>query len=62
MAAYFLNRDGSVKAVGTRLQNPALAAVLKRIAHEGPDALYKGSIAEEIVAKVQGHANPGSCR
>ena len=60
MAAYFLNRDGSVKAVGTRLQNPALAAVLTRIAHEGPDALYKGSIAEEIVAKVQGHANPGS--
>ncbi|PCM47329.1 gamma-glutamyltransferase [Pseudomonas fluorescens] len=60
MAAYFLNRDGSVKAVGTRLQNPALAAVLKRIATEGPDALYKGPIAEEIVAKVQGHANPGS--
>ncbi|WP_247842159.1 gamma-glutamyltransferase [Pseudomonas sp. MWU12-3103b] len=60
MAAYFLNRDGSVKAVGTRLQNPALAAVLKRIASEGPDALYKGPIAEEIVAKVQGHANPGS--
>jgi len=60
MAAYFLNRDGSVKAVGTRLQNPALAAVLKRIATEGPDALHKGPIAEEIVAKVQGHANPGS--
>lgn len=60
MAAYFLNRDGSVKAVGTRLQNPALAAVFKRIANEGPDALYKGPIAEEIVAKVQGHANPGS--
>jgi gamma-glutamyltranspeptidase/glutathione hydrolase len=60
MAAYFLNADGSVKAVGTRLQNPALAAVLKRIANEGADALYKGPIAEEIVAKVQGHANPGS--
>nr|WP_302475301.1 gamma-glutamyltransferase [Pseudomonas koreensis] len=60
MARYFLNSDGSVKAVGTRLQNPALAAVLKRIANEGADALYKGPIAEEIVAKVQGHANPGS--
>ncbi|WP_053123810.1 gamma-glutamyltransferase [Pseudomonas sp. P1.31] len=60
MAAYFLNADGSVKAVGTRLQNPALAAVLKRIANEGAVALYKGPIAEEIVAKVQGHANPGS--
>lgn len=60
MAKYFLNADGSVKAVGTRLQNPALAAVLKRIANEGADALYKGPIAEEIIAKVQGHANPGS--
>jgi gamma-glutamyltranspeptidase/glutathione hydrolase len=60
MMAYFLNADGSPKAVGTRLKNPALAAVLKRIANEGPDALYKGPIAEEIVAKVQGHKNPGS--
>ncbi|MGE8189702.1 gamma-glutamyltransferase [Pseudomonas sp. NPDC086278] len=60
MMAYFLNADGSPKAVGTQLKNPALAAVLKRIAKEGPDALYKGPVAEEIVAKVQGHANPGS--
>lgn len=60
MAAYFLNEDGSVKAVGTRLHNPKLAAVFKRIASEGADALYKGQIAEEIVAKVQQHANPGS--
>ena len=60
MMAYFLNADGSPKAVGTQLKNPALAAVLKRIAKEGPDALYKGPIAEEIVAKVQGHKNPGS--
>lgn len=60
MMAYFLNADGSPKAVGTLLKNPALATVLKRIAKEGPDALYKGPIAEEIVAKVQGHKNPGS--
>lgn len=60
MAAYFLNADGSVKAVGTRLRNPELAAVFKRIASEGADVLYKGPIAEEIVAKVQQHANPGS--
>ncbi|MEZ1318873.1 gamma-glutamyltransferase [Pseudomonas fluorescens] len=60
MMAYFRNADGSAKAVGTRLKNPALAAVFKRIANEGADAFYKGSIAEEIVAKVQGHANPGS--
>ncbi|WP_150772467.1 gamma-glutamyltransferase [Pseudomonas fluorescens] len=60
MAAYFLNADGSPKATGTRLNNPALAAVFRRIAKEGADALYKGAIAQEIVAKVQGHANPGS--
>jgi gamma-glutamyltranspeptidase/glutathione hydrolase len=60
MMAYFRNADGSPKAVGTHLKNPALAAVFKRIAHEGPDALYKGPVAEEIAAKVQGHANPGS--
>jgi gamma-glutamyltranspeptidase/glutathione hydrolase len=60
MMAYFRNADGSPKAVGTNLKNPALAAVFKRIAHEGPDALYKGPVAEEIAAKVQGHTNPGS--
>ncbi|WP_322614846.1 gamma-glutamyltransferase [Pseudomonas sp. BIC9C] len=60
MMAYFRNADGSPKAVGTNLKNPALAAVLKRIAQEGSDALYKGPVAEEIAAKVQGHANPGS--
>ncbi|MCU1761306.1 gamma-glutamyltransferase [Pseudomonas sp. 14P_8.1_Bac3] len=60
MMAYFRNADGSPKAVGTRLKNPALAAVFKRIAQEGPDAFYTGAVAEEIVAKVQGHANPGS--
>ncbi len=60
MMAYFRNADGSPKAVGTNLKNPALAAVFERIADEGPDALYKGPVAEEIAAKVQGHVNPGS--
>ncbi|WP_442962221.1 gamma-glutamyltransferase family protein [Pseudomonas sp. AF03-9] len=60
MAAYFLNADGTPKATGTRLKNPALAAVLKRIANEGPDALYHGPIAAEIARKVQGHRNAGS--
>ncbi|MGV8923357.1 MAG: gamma-glutamyltransferase [Thermomonas sp.] len=60
MAAYFLNVDGTPKAAGTLLKNPALAAVLRRIAKEGPDALYRGPIADEIARKVQGHANAGS--
>ena len=52
MAAYFLNADGTPKAIGTLLKNPALAAVLERIAKEGPDALYHGPIADEIARKV----------
>ncbi|WP_178114435.1 MULTISPECIES: gamma-glutamyltransferase [unclassified Pseudomonas] len=60
MAAYFLNTDGTPKATGTLLKNPALANVFKRIAKEGPDALYLGPIAEEITRKVQGNSNAGS--
>lgn len=60
MAAYFLNADGTPKATGTLLKNPALAAVFKRIAKEGPDALYHGPIADEIARKVQGNRNAGS--
>ncbi len=60
MAAYFLNADGTPKATGTLLKNPALAAVFKRIANEGPDALYHGPIADEIARKVQVNRNAGS--
>ncbi|WP_178128824.1 gamma-glutamyltransferase [Pseudomonas sp. ADAK18] len=60
MAAYFLNTDGTPKATGTLLKNQPLANVLKRIAKEGPDALYHGAIAEEITRKVQGNSNAGS--
>lgn len=60
MAAYFLNADGTPKTAGTLLKNPALAAVFNRIAKEGPDALYHGPIADEIVRKVRGNANAGS--
>jgi gamma-glutamyltranspeptidase/glutathione hydrolase len=58
--AYFFGPDGEPLAVGTRLRNPAYAAVLRRIAREGASALYQGEVAQAIVAKVQGHpANPG---
>ncbi|WP_236531385.1 gamma-glutamyltransferase [Pseudomonas syringae] len=60
MAAYFLNADGTPKATGTLLKNPALAAVFKRIAKEGPNAFYHGPIANEIARKVQGNRNAGS--
>jgi len=59
-AAYFFGPDGQARPVGYVLRNPELAAVLKRIAKEGPDAFYKGEVAQAIVKKVQSHAtNPG---
>lgn len=59
-ARYFYRPDGEPWPVGTRLRNPALAAVLREVAARGPDAFYRGPIARDVVAKVQGHAtNPG---
>lgn len=60
MAAYFLTPDGKPKPVGTMLKNPALARTLREIAHRGPNVLYTGPIASEIVKQVNGSANPGS--
>lgn len=61
--AYFLNADGSAKALGTRLTNPAYAATLNAIASGGANALYSGPIADDIVAEIQrtqsGPAAPG---
>jgi gamma-glutamyltranspeptidase / glutathione hydrolase len=59
-AAYFYDQDGSPRKVGSLLKNPALAAVLKRIAAEGASAFLEGDVAQAIVNKVQRHAtNPG---
>nr|WP_235024557.1 gamma-glutamyltransferase [Caballeronia arvi] len=60
MARYFLDEQGSAKPVGTVIRNPELAKTLRRIAHEGPGALYTGTIARDVVAAVNGSANPGS--
>ena len=58
--AYFYQADGQPVAVGTNLRNPEFAAVLRRIAAEGPRAFYEGDIAQAIVDKVRGHpTNPG---
>ncbi len=57
--AYFFDAEGKPLAVGTILKNPAFAAVLRRVAKEGPDAFYKGEIARDIVAAVTGHRKPG---
>jgi len=58
--AYFYEADGTPKAVGTVLKNPAFAQTLRTIAEKGADAFYTGEIAQDIVATVTGHAsNPG---
>ncbi|QDL39781.1 gamma-glutamyltransferase [Rhodoferax sediminis] len=59
-AAYFYNADGSPRAVGYTLRNPALAQVLKKIAASGSKGLMEGDVAQAIVDKVRQHpANPG---
>ncbi|MEO7170459.1 MAG: gamma-glutamyltransferase [Pseudomonadota bacterium] len=46
--------DGQAPAVGATLKNPALAAILHRIANEGPEAFYSGDNAQAIVAAATG--------
>lgn len=49
--------DGKPKPAGTIVTNPALAALLRRIAAEGPDAFYRGENARAIGAAVAGAAH-----
>jgi gamma-glutamyltranspeptidase/glutathione hydrolase len=59
-AAYFYRPDGTPHDVGYVLRNPALAAVLRKIAAGGSQALHEGEIAQAIVNKVRLHpSNPG---
>ncbi|MEY9103141.1 gamma-glutamyltranspeptidase/glutathione hydrolase [Sinorhizobium fredii] len=48
-AAIFLKPDGKAFAVGEKLVQTDLAASLSSIAEKGPDAFYKGAIADQIV-------------
>ena len=57
---FFYAADGTPRAVGTLVRNPALALTLRQIARDGADAFYRGPIADDIVAAVRGHpVNPG---
>ncbi len=61
--ALFYAADGSAKPVGTILTNPALAATLKTIAAGGAESFYRGPLADEIAATVDGaFVNPGDLR
>ncbi len=56
----FYDAQGRALAVGQTLRNPALAAVLRALASQGPQALQQGPVAADIVRRVRGHAgNPG---
>ncbi len=58
--ALYFNEDGSPKAAGTALKNPAMAATLRALAQNGMDAFYSGEIAQDIVTSVTTHpSNPG---
>ncbi len=58
---YFYQGDGTPKAVGTILRNPAFAETLKAVAEGGADAFYDGPIAGDIVTAVRNAPrNPGS--
>jgi len=57
--AYFTKPDGARYVAGDVLKNPAYARTVARLAAEGPDALYRGDLAREIVAAVRADPRPG---
>ena len=58
--AYFTKPDGTKYKTGDVLKNPAYAATLRRVAAEGPDALLKGQVAADIVARTHADPLPGT--
>jgi len=58
--AYFTEADGTLVEAGDRLRNAAYADFLRRLAAEGPDALYMGPTAARIVARTRAGPLPGT--
>ncbi len=52
-AAYFSGADGKRLTTGDRLKNPEYADFMRRLAANGPDALYRGETAARIVSKTR---------
>ena len=54
-AEYLVNNE--LPETGAVLKHKDLAATLRKVAHGGPDAFYKGEIAEKIVAAARAHGS-----
>ena len=57
---YFKGKGGALATTGDRIRNGDYADFLKRLAKQGPDALYTGKTAERIVAKTTSGSLPGT--
>lgn len=53
--AHFFKPDGSLYSRGEILRQPVLAETLKTLAREGASALYRGSLAQTLVADMEEH-------
>ncbi len=60
VVAYFSKPDGTRVQAGDRLRNPAYADFLRRLAAQGPGAMYSGSTAARIVARTRSGPLGGS--
>jgi len=58
--AYFSKADGTLLSAGDRLVNKPYAEFLRRLAAQGPTALYAGSTAAKIVARTRAGPLGGS--
>jgi len=58
--AYFAEGDGTPLDAGDTLRNPAYAEFLRRLAVQGPDAMYRGQTAQNIVARTSLGPLPGT--
>ncbi|MBU1326015.1 MAG: gamma-glutamyltransferase family protein [Alphaproteobacteria bacterium] len=58
--AYFTKADGTRVVAGDVLKNPAYARTVAELAAGGPDALYEGRIATEILTAVGAQPRPGA--
>jgi gamma-glutamyltranspeptidase/glutathione hydrolase len=58
--AYFRRPDGGRMVAGDRLSNPQYARFLRRLAEQGPAALYSGETAARIVARSRAAPLGGS--